>query len=74
MNFGNEVEEYLAKKGFDRTYGARPLARVIQRQVMDPLAEGIISGAIGEGEIVEIRIVEGRIVLNPNLPRAQLVN
>ena len=74
LNFGHEVAEYLAKKGFDRTYGARPLARVIQRQVMDPLAEGIISGAIGEDEIVEIRIVEGRIVLNPNLPRAQLVN
>ena len=74
LNFGHEVAEYLAKKGFDRAYGARPLARVIQRQVMDPLAEGIISGAIGEGEIVEIRIVEGRIVLNPNLPRAQLVN
>ena len=74
LSFGHEVAEYIAKKGFDRTYGARPLARVIQRELKDPLAEGIISGAISEGEIVEIQIVDGRIVLNPNLPRAKLVN
>ena len=74
LSFGHEVAEYLANKGFDRTYGARPLARVIQRELKDPLAEGIISGAISEGEIVEIQIVDGRIVLNPNLPRAKLVN
>jgi ATP-dependent Clp protease ATP-binding subunit ClpB len=46
--------EWLADKGYDPAYGARPLKRVIQKAVQDPLAELILSGRIKDGEKVVI--------------------
>jgi ATP-dependent Clp protease ATP-binding subunit ClpB len=49
-----EARAWLADKGYDPAYGARPLKRVIQKSVQDPLAELILAGAIHEGERVVI--------------------
>jgi ATP-dependent Clp protease ATP-binding subunit ClpB len=46
--------DWLANKGYDPAYGARPLKRVIQKSVQDPLAELILSGKIKDGEAVKI--------------------
>jgi ATP-dependent Clp protease ATP-binding subunit ClpB len=46
--------EWLAEKGWDPAYGARPLKRVIQKSVQDPLAEMILAGTIKDGETVTI--------------------
>ncbi len=48
------AREWLADRGYDPAYGARPLKRVIQREVQDPLAEKILMGEIGEGVRVEV--------------------
>ena len=48
------AREWLAEKGYDPAYGARPLKRVIQKFVQDPLAELILSGRIKDGEKVKI--------------------
>jgi len=48
------ARDWLAEKGWDPAYGARPLKRVIQKSVQDPLAELILSGRIKEGEKVVI--------------------
>ncbi len=48
------AREWLAEKGYDPAYGARPLKRVIQKYVQDPLAELILSGRIKDGEKVKI--------------------
>ncbi len=48
------AREWLADKGYDPAYGARPLKRVIQKYVQDPLAELILSGQIKDGEKVKI--------------------
>ncbi|MBI4260074.1 MAG: AAA family ATPase, partial [Actinobacteria bacterium] len=45
---------YLAEKGYDPTYGARPLKRLIQREVQDALAMKLLSGDIRDGDTVEI--------------------
>ena len=45
---------WLADKGYDPAYGARPLKRVIQKHLQDPLAEEILAGTISDGETVEI--------------------
>jgi len=45
---------WLAQKGYDAVYGARPLKRVIQREVQDPLADKILAGEIGDGATVQI--------------------
>ncbi len=48
-----KAREWLADKGYDPAYGARPLKRVIQKSVQDPLAELILSGKIKDGEKVD---------------------
>ncbi|MEJ2377252.1 MAG: AAA family ATPase, partial [Pseudolabrys sp.] len=48
------AREWLADKGWDPAYGARPLKRVIQKSVQDPLAEMILAGTVKDGEDVEV--------------------
>ena len=48
------AREWLADKGYDPAYGARPLKRVIQKQLQDPLAELILSGKIKDGDNVKV--------------------
>jgi ATP-dependent Clp protease ATP-binding subunit ClpB len=48
------AREWLAEKGYDPAYGARPLKRVIQKHLQDPLAEKILSGDIADGETVQV--------------------
>lgn len=54
--------EWLAEKGYDPVYGARPLKRVIQREVQDPLAERILSGTVGDGEQVHVTAGSDRLI------------
>ena len=49
-----KAREWLAEKGYDPAYGARPLKRAIQKSVQDPLAELILSGKIKDGEKVTV--------------------
>jgi ATP-dependent Clp protease ATP-binding subunit ClpB len=48
------AREYLSMKGYDPTFGARPLKRLIQREVQDPLAMKLLAGDIREGDAVEV--------------------
>lgn len=52
----------LASAGFDPVYGARPLKRAIQRDVMNPLAQAILKGEVREGSKLEIDVVNGQYV------------
>jgi ATP-dependent Clp protease ATP-binding subunit ClpB len=54
LQLDEEARNWLADKGYDPAYGARPLKRVIQKHVQDPLAELILSGEIRDGETVPI--------------------
>jgi ATP-dependent Clp protease ATP-binding subunit ClpB len=48
------AREYLSNAGFDPAFGARPLKRLIQREVQDPLALKLLSGEIHEGDTVQV--------------------
>nr|HAQ92611.1 hypothetical protein [Afipia sp.] len=50
------ARDWLADKGWDPAYGARPLKRVIQRSVQDPLAEMILAGEVSDGDKVKISV------------------
>ena len=56
-----EAREYLARKGYDPDYGARPLARVIQTDVRDPLTEEILFGRLENGGTVTIGLKDGAL-------------
>jgi ATP-dependent Clp protease ATP-binding subunit ClpB len=57
-NLGLEITEaalaHLAKVGYDPDFGARPLKRVLQREVADPIALGLLKGDYGDGDVVAI--------------------
>jgi ATP-dependent Clp protease ATP-binding subunit ClpB len=61
---------WLANRGYDPAYGARPLKRVIQKSVQDPLAEAILAGRIKDGDTVAISVRDGGLVLNGEAIRA----
>ncbi|MHB1104557.1 MAG: AAA family ATPase, partial [Devosia sp.] len=60
-----EAREWLAVEGYDPAYGARPLKRVIQREVQDQLAEEILAGRINDGMSVVVDIDEEGLALRP---------
>jgi ATP-dependent Clp protease ATP-binding subunit ClpB len=59
-----KARDWLAEKGYDPAYGARPLKRVIQKSVQDPLAELILSGKIKDGEKVAVSAGKDGLVFN----------
>ena len=56
--------QWLADKGYDSAYGARPLKRVIQKWVQDPLAGKILAGEVLDGQTVSVSAVHGRLTLD----------
>jgi ATP-dependent Clp protease ATP-binding subunit ClpC len=57
------AKEYLADKGFDPDYGARPLRRVIQNRVEDRLSDEMLSGKFEPGDIIVVDLADGELVL-----------
>jgi ATP-dependent Clp protease ATP-binding subunit ClpB len=53
----------LADEGYDPTYGARPLRRVIQRRLQDPIAMAILEGRFREGDTVDVDVEGGELVI-----------
>lgn len=53
LNVDDEVKEWLSEEGYDPAYGARPLKRVLSKQLINPLAISILDGSINEGDLVQ---------------------
>lgn len=54
INISKEAKEFLAEKGYDPQFGARPLHRAIQKYLEDPLAEEILNAKIKEGDVLNV--------------------
>jgi ATP-dependent Clp protease ATP-binding subunit ClpA len=65
-----EARAWLAKKGYDPVFGARPLARVVQREVRDPLTDEILFGQLEHGGTVTIGLADDRLTFSYETPRA----
>lgn len=61
VRYGKSVVEFVAEKGFDKDYGARPLRRAIQNQIEDALAQELVNGAVKIGDTVKIAVKAGKI-------------
>ena len=62
--------EWLADKGFDPVYGARPLKRVIQQELQNPLATQLLAGEIAEGDTVHVSAGESGLTINGEVAQA----
>jgi len=63
ITVSDKVKKYLAKKGYDQIYGARPLRRVIQNEILNNMALQIIEGKIKEGNKINIELEKNIIVI-----------
>ncbi len=52
----DDARQWLAARGFDPAYGARPLRRLVQREIGDRLARGLLSGEVRDGSTVQVGI------------------
>ncbi len=64
LDLNKDARLWLADKGYDPAYGARPLKRVIQKNVQDPLADLILAGEIKDGETVKITVAGDKLSIN----------
>ncbi|MCR4672061.1 MAG: ATP-dependent Clp protease ATP-binding subunit [Lachnospiraceae bacterium] len=60
LNVDDETRQYLASKGYNENYGARPLRRTIQNEIEDLLAESFLSGTIKSGDTIDIVLRDGK--------------
>lgn len=63
INLDESAKKYLADKGYDKDYGARPLKRLIQREIENILAEKILSGEVKDGQNLTLREENGAITI-----------
>ena len=61
VDLTDAARDQLGKLGYDPVYGARPLKRVIQRHLVDPLARGLLQGTYSAGEHVRVDAVDGEL-------------
>jgi ATP-dependent Clp protease ATP-binding subunit ClpB len=64
------ARDWLAERGYDPTYGARPLKRVIQKHLQDPLAEVILSGRVRDGDKVAVSATKFGLTFNGKVAAA----
>jgi ATP-dependent Clp protease ATP-binding subunit ClpC len=62
LNLDAKAKDFLVEKGYDPTYGARPMRRSVERYLEDPLAEELLRGNLHEGEPVDVTAEEGKLV------------
>jgi ATP-dependent Clp protease ATP-binding subunit ClpB len=64
LDVDDKAKAWLANTGYDPVYGARPLKRVIQRELQNPLATMLLSGTIKDGDTVAVTVRDGRLTIN----------
>lgn len=66
LHLTEDVKEFLAEKGYDPIYGARPLNRVLQKDLLNPLAMLMIKGQVKEGDDVKVEMKDNKLHVVPN--------
>ena len=62
LTLSESANEELVKRGFDTVYGARPLRRTIQRDILNPLAIQILEGTFHDGDAIAVDFEKGEFV------------
>jgi ATP-dependent Clp protease ATP-binding subunit ClpB len=73
LDLTEAARRHLAEVGYDPVYGARPLKRVIQREVQDPLALSLLRGEFDEGDTVRVEASNGRVTFEKAQAEAEAV-
>lgn len=71
LDLDDKALNWLADTGYEPMYGARPLKRLIQRELENPLAIAILEGNVKDDSTVAIRVRDGKLVINPSEPQEE---
>jgi ATP-dependent Clp protease ATP-binding subunit ClpC len=71
LNLSDKAKDYIADKGFDKKYGARPLKRAIQKYIEDALAEEIVNSKLSEGDTIEMDLDEAKSELTIKIKKGK---
>ena len=71
LNLSDKAKDYIADKGFDKQYGARPLKRAIQKYIEDSLAEEIVNSKLEEGDSIFMDLDESKEELTIKIKKAE---
>ncbi len=73
IQFDSDARDWLAEKGYDKLYGARPMGRLIQDKIKQPLAEELLFGKLADGGEVHVSVKDGKPVfeMTPAPPKTQ---
>ena len=63
VSYTDSIVNYIIEKGFDEQYGARPMKRIIFREVENKIAELIISNAITDGDSIVVDAIDGNVTV-----------
>jgi len=64
LELTKEAKAWLAKHGYDKTMGARPMARLIQEQLKKPLANELLFGSLAQGGVAKVAVKKDKLVIN----------
>ena len=70
LTLSDKAKDYIAEKGFDKQYGARPLKRAIQKYIEDALAEEIVNAKLNEGDSINMDLDEEHDKLTISIKKA----
>ncbi|PYJ02174.1 MAG: NDP-hexose 4-ketoreductase, partial [Verrucomicrobia bacterium] len=68
LNLDDKAKDFLVDKGYDPTYGDRPMRRAVERFLEDPLAEEILKGNLHEGDPVQVTVEENKLAFSQSAP------
>jgi ATP-dependent Clp protease ATP-binding subunit ClpC len=71
LNLSEKAKDYIADKGFDKKYGARPLKRAIQKYIEDALAEEIVNSKLSEGDTITMDLDEAKSELTIKIKKGK---
>ncbi|CCD26264.1 chaperone ATPase HSP78 NDAI_0H00900 [Naumovozyma dairenensis CBS 421] len=73
LSLSDEAKMWLTDHGYDALYGARPLNRLIHKEILNPMATFLLKGQIRNGETVNITVQDGKLVVEPNHENGELL-
>ena len=68
LEFTKEFEDYMSTKGYEPAYGARPIKRLMQKELVNLLAKAILDGHVHRDSIIQVSVNDGQIVLSDARP------
>ncbi|MGP1392901.1 MAG: hypothetical protein ACTTK1_02910 [Candidatus Cryptobacteroides sp.] len=63
ISFTENFEDYIVDKGYDPAYGARPVKRIIQKELVNQLAKSMLEGTVNKDSVIEVDVSGSNVVL-----------